>query len=243
MKNIFGITALIVAAVFWVNDASAASSDQSTPVTVIELFTSEGCSSCPPAEANLGRLADRDDIIALAYHVDYWDYIGWADPFASPEHTKRQRAYAHTLKNRTIYTPQMVFQGVFDTPGSRSGQIEDGYKAAQKVPRIPVSLAMGDGGILDIQIGDGVANDANILLVTYTQRATSEVTRGENAGKFLEHRNVVKTVEKIGHWNDAAVNLTHIQPSASGEAIGCAVLLQERAGGRIIGAAALNLTN
>ncbi len=222
-------------------DSLAGDTIQSSNVTVIELFTSEGCSSCPPAEANLGKLVDRDDIIALAYHVDYWDYIGWADPYASPEHTKRQRQYALTLRNRTIYTPQMVFQGVYDTPGSRMGQIEDGYAEARKVPRIPVAMELADDGMLHIRIGNGVANDANVLLVTYRQRASTEVTRGENAGRLLEHRNVVQSVEKIGHWNDVALNLSHMRPEAGETAIGCAILLQESSGGRIIGAAAMDL--
>lgn len=247
---------LAVLGVFWFDSAAAVSlpesPDPSRPVTVIELFTSEGCSSCPPAEAKLSTLVDRDDILALAYHVDYWDYIGWADPFARPENTKRQRAYGVSLKNRTIYTPQMVFQGVFDTPGSRDGQINDGYTAALEVPRIPVSIVMDNTRIANIQIGasasasEGVVGDADadVLMVTYMRRAASEVTRGENAGRSLEHRNVVRSFERIGRWNNMAKSLVYKVPEAvTGEPLGYAILVQEVSGGRIIGAAALNLEN
>jgi hypothetical protein len=243
MKNILVAVFFTGLGILAANDTNAANTEQPAPVTVIELFTSEGCSSCPPAEAKLRELVDRDDIIALAYHVDYWDYIGWADPYASPANTKRQRSYGLSLKNRTIYTPQMVFQGVFDTPGSRTGQIDDGYAAALTVPRVPVTMELGDGGMLNIEIGDGKANDANVILVTYVQRASSEVTRGENAGQYLEHRNVVQSFQRIGHWDDEAIKLTHARPAVGDEALGCAVLLQERTYGRIIGAAALNLPN
>ena len=241
-----GIFAVVSA--FWFGTAAAIplpeSPDLSQPVTVIELFTSEGCSSCPPAEAKLGALVDREDILALSYHVDYWDYIGWADPFAQPDNTKRQRAYSASLKNRTIYTPQMVFQGVFDTPGSRDGQIDAGYSAALEVPRIPVGVELGSNGVLDVHIGDGVAGDADILLITYMRQATSEVTRGENAGRYLEHRNVVQSFERIGNWHQVAKSLSYPAPdTGAGNSLGCAILVQEKSGGRIIGAAALNLPN
>ncbi len=246
MKTLFVATFVWIAGTVSLMQNAAAGSEalnQSKPVTVIELFTSEGCSSCPPAEARLNQMADQAGVVALSYHVDYWDYIGWVDPFASPKNTQRQRQYAQYFRERVIYTPQMVFQGDYHTPGTRVGQVEDGFAAARKVPQIPVSIHVGDDGRLHIEIGAGKGNDANVLLVTYIREAASQVTRGENAGRFLTHRNIVRSFERIGHWDDVELSLTTPPPAYTGAAIGCAVLLQERGGGRIIGAAAVNLNN
>ena len=94
-------------------------------LNVVELFTSQGCSSCPPADALLADLADRDDVLALSFHVDYWDYIGWKDPFASPQYTQRQRVYSQVFGKRYVYTPQMVVNGSFEMTGSdRAGVLK-----------------------------------------------------------------------------------------------------------------------
>src|SRR6478752_10672809 len=98
----------------------------------VELFTSQGCSSCPPADAELGKLARRPDIVALSFHVDYWDYIGWKDRFATRETTERQRIYSHTLNQRYVYTPEMVVDGRVNRPGTTSGQIEDMLSSARR---------------------------------------------------------------------------------------------------------------
>ena len=123
-----------------------------TSPTVVELFTSEGCSSCPPAEALLRRLADEPDILALEFHVDYWDYIGWPDPYADAKYTQRQRDYAQYFHSRTVYTPQMVFQGVHEAPGSRPSEVRKNIAKAQALPRVPVSLTMTAGDQLELRI-------------------------------------------------------------------------------------------
>lgn len=213
-----------------------------TSPTVVELFTSEGCSSCPPAEALLRKLADEPGILALEFHVDYWDYIGWPDPYADPDFTQRQRKYAQYFSSRTVYTPQMVFQGVHETPGSRTSSVREKIKAADALPRIPVTLEMTDDNQLGLKIAAvGQPVMADLLLVTYDAYRETEVTRGENAGKFLTHRNVVRSLESIGTWNGAALQITRPLPQTMSDRAGCAVLVQAQADGRILGAASLAL--
>ena len=135
-----------------IGGAARAAKPAGHPV-VVELFTSQGCSSCPPADALLGELSRRDDVITLGYHVDYWDYIGWPAPFADPLFTSRQRLYASALGNRTIYTPQMVLDGTLDQVGSRRFEVEaaiDRLLTANPADRIsvPITLSrLSDGSI------------------------------------------------------------------------------------------------
>ena len=213
-----------------------------TSPTVVELFTSEGCSSCPPAEALLRDLADQPGILALEFHVDYWDYIGWPDPYADPKFTERQRDYAKFFRSRTVYTPQMVFQGVLETPGSRTSSVMQKIAVAKAMPSIPVFLTMTAEGQLELRI-DAVEQsvDADLVLVTYDRFRKSVVTRGENAGKTLTHRNVVRSMETIGAWDGAALRLIQERPMTHSDRAGGAVLVQARDDGRILGAAALAL--
>ncbi len=213
-----------------------------TSPTVVELFTSEGCSSCPPAEALLRDLADQPGILALEFHVDYWDYIGWPDPYADPKFTQRQRDYATLFGSRTIYTPQMVFQGVYETPGSRTSSVMQKIKEASALPQIPVALAMTTDNQIELRIdaaSQGV--DAELLLVTYDDYRETKVTRGENAGKFLTHRHVVRSMESLGSWNGDAIQIVRERPATISDRAGCAVLVQSRYDGRILGAASLTL--
>lgn len=214
-----------------------------TMPTVVELFTSEGCSSCPPAEALLRDLADRPDVLALEFHVDYWDYIGWPDPYADNRYTQRQRDYAAYFDNRVIYTPQMVFQGTHEAPGSRQWQVEELLEEAHSLPKVPVNLVMSGSGGLELQIDDaGQRVDAEIYLVTYDDFRESQVTRGENAGKTLTHRHVVRSMESLGAWDGSAVKLVRDVPPLQSDRAGCAVLVQARDTGVILGAASMDLT-
>lgn len=214
-----------------------------TQPTVVELFTSEGCSSCPPAEALLRDLADRPDILALEFHVDYWDYIGWPDPYADARYTQRQRDYAAYFSNRVIYTPQMVFQGRREAPGSRRWQVEENLEAVKNTPRIPVSLTMAETGQLALEVAAlDTPVDAEILLITYDDYRESQVTRGENAGKTLTHRHVVRSMESLGRWDGTAVKLVREVPPLQSDSAGCAVLVQARDTGIILGAASITLS-
>ncbi len=166
-------------------------------VAVVELFTSEGCSSCPPADALLASLAADPRVLALSFHVDYWDELGWPDPFASPASTSRQRAYAASLGARGLYTPQLVVGGADAFVGSDRGRATAGVASAlAHAPAVHVTLSVRADTEAALTIGtraDG-APDGSLALVALVQRAaTSQVRAGENAGRTLHHVNVVRT--------------------------------------------------
>jgi hypothetical protein len=206
---------------------------------VVELFTSQGCSSCPPAEAFLADLAKRKDVIALEYHVNYWDYIGWKDPFARAEYTARQRGYVQALGGSSLYTPQMVIAGRDHAVGSRRESVNSkiaAYRPALGEPAL--TLAPAAGNKLRIQIGAGEAPGAHdILLVTYDKPHRTEVRRGENEGRVLVNANVVRSIRKVGEWNGEPVDTVVSAGPKSGNG-GCAVLVQRSGFGPIVAAAA-----
>jgi hypothetical protein len=217
---------------------------------VAELFTSQGCHSCPPADAYLGQLAERAttrrDVIALAYHIDYWDYIGWPDPFADPAYTARQRGYRPRLGNRTIYTPQMVIDGEVDAVGSRWWEVDkliaDRLSATQATrPSVPVHLALS-AGTLEIDIPDAhVDRTCEVVMAAYDAHHVTEVKRGENGGKRLEDFNVVRHLRVVARY-DGGGGRRVIEPGTwSDRDGGVAVLLQEQDHGPIVGAAQLAL--
>src|SRR6202047_4314986 len=145
---------------------------------VVELFTSEGCSSCPPAEAYLGELAERRDVLALAFHVDYWDDLGWRDPFGLAEAVQRQRVYTNTLRRSSAYTPQVVIDGQSDYVGSDRASI--GKSLAANRDGVAIALSVRDGQILiDLAAQSNVAA-SDIVLVAYRRQAVSAIGRGEN---------------------------------------------------------------
>lgn len=204
--------------------------------TVVELFTSQGCSSCPPADAFLGQLAGRPDVVALGFHVDYWDYIGWKDPFASPEFTRRQRDYAETLGQRYVYTPQMVVDGMSHATGSRVGDVERLIAARRQAPKVPVRLVGQPGRMLNVSIGSAeAAGPADVWFVTFQLSHSTDVARGENGGRRLTNYNIVRSVRRLGGWDGSAMAFT----VALGEVRedGCAVLVQAEGQGEILGAA------
>nr|WP_099913701.1 DUF1223 domain-containing protein [Puniceibacterium antarcticum] len=174
---------------------------QQSPV-VVELYTSQGCSSCPTADALLASLEDRDDVIPLALHVDYWDYIGWADKFAKPAFTARQQGYAVALENRSVYTPQMIVNGKHDVVGNRSKDVAaliNAHKGAETFVTLQISR---DGGRLSIRANSlREVGPTDIELVRYLPQASVMIERGENAGRTLPYSHIVKSWEVIGQWD------------------------------------------
>jgi len=240
--------ALVVATAAYLAGASVISSapafaDSAMPPVVVELFTSQGCSSCPPAEAFLNELADEDGVIALELHVDYWDYIGWADPFASPEITQRQRNYARELELRYVYTPQMVIDGRHNVVGSHRQQVRAAIgQATLRGKTLAVHFSDEDGGKIIIPEGSSPAGGATVWLAIYDGVHETEVERGENRGKILKNRNVVRELEELAVWTgerlEIPVDLARV--AALGRD-GCAILVQQGRTGPIIGAAAMPL--
>ena len=209
-----------------------------TPV-VVELFTSQGCESCPPADRLLGELAQRPDVIALAYHVDYWDHLGWKDRFGLPEATARQRAYARALTLSGVYTPQMVIDGATDVVGSD----RPGVLAALGARRdgVPVRLSRADGRLV-IALGPMKdAGPAEITVVSYSREAETTVTRGENAGRTLKEYSIVRSVQPLGRWDGGAKRLSLDLSSLPDSATMAAVLVQGDGEGPMLGAAMTEL--
>lgn len=175
------------------------------PVVIVELFTSQGCSSCPPADEMLTELADRDDILPLALHVDYWDYIGWADTFARPENTSRQKAYARAAGQRSIYTPEMVVAGVDHVLGNRPMQLAERLMAHKEaMGSVTIDAAMtGNRVSVRAMAGEGADLPARMVvdLVVFRVSGAVEITRGENAGRTIQYANIVERWDRLGQWD------------------------------------------
>ncbi|MGE0725947.1 MAG: DUF1223 domain-containing protein [Alphaproteobacteria bacterium] len=227
--------AALIAAVAITSVASGARSGEPGPV-VVELFTSQGCSSCPPADQYLGELSGRGDVIALSFHVDYWNYMGWTDPFSRPEFTKRQRYYREALGLRYVYTPQMVVDGRTEGIGSDRTAIEHQIREAAARPRVPVTMAM-EAGTLTVNL-PAVADAplAMIWFVVFDRQHRTKVGRGENAGRSIANAHVVRQIVAIGTWAGDAKRLTYM-PEGMTRDQGCAVILQTEKQGPILGAA------
>lgn len=213
-------------------------------ITVVELYTSQGCSSCPPADTYLGKLAERADILALSFHVDYWDYIGWKDPYALHFNTERQRAYARNLGMGYVYTPQMIIQGMAHTTGSNQESVETLIRDLKGAKRLDVQLGLAEKGIkLDISGGTFDDETGRILITTYDAKHENDVRRGENSGRTLAHYNVVRDMAEVGVWKGEKLSmlLTDKMIEMKGHD-GCAVLIQSAKSGRILGAAKIDLT-
>lgn len=225
--------------------ATSGSSDQAQPIrAVIELFTSQGCSSCPPADALLQKYAADPNVIALSMPVDYWDYLGWKDTFASPRNTERQRAYAKSRGDGAIYTPQAVINGSIHVNGSSRSEIDQAIDLTSKDAALPhVALRFWqEANTLNIATGAAEpgreVKEATIWLGVVQTTGSVQIPKGENAGQTLVYTNIVRELTPIGLWKGqplmiqiprAAVMLPATQKSV--------VLVQEGKAGPIIGAA------
>jgi hypothetical protein len=204
-------------------------------LTVVELFTSQGCSSCPPANANLTRLAARPDVLALSFGVTYWDQLGWTDTFGSPVFTARQRAYQNGLANDNVWTPQVVVDGRADVVGQNLAEIERLIRAHRAFTG--PTVAFRDGGV-GLAGGATPTRPADVWLVRYDPRIVDvPVRRGENGGRTLPHVDVVRELVRIGGWNGRTVGFA--LPAPTRERLRTAVLVQAPDGGPIIAAGRL----
>lgn len=209
---------------------------QDNPV-VVELFTSQGCSSCPPADELLAELAGRDDIIPLALHVDYWDYIGWEDKFARHAFTKRQKGYAYASGRKRIYTPQIIVNGAEDVVGSHPMKV---MKLIEKHSGTPEKVRMSlsrSGAELTIR-AEALADMApcDVQVVQYQPSRLVQIHRGENAGRAITYTHIVRTLDVIGRWTGGGVykGRATIDPG-----LPVVVLVQEPDYGRIVAASRL----
>lgn len=193
------LTSLILAPWLMV---SAALAGEGQRAVVVELFTSQGCSSCPPADALLHDLAARDDVIALALHVDYWDYIGWKDVFGQTAHTQRQHGYAKAGKRRMVYTPQMIVNGQQDVIGNRPKDVNALITRHQAQPQTVDLSVTRQGGQITVS-ARSLSGDAALIvqMVQFVPRNEVAITRGENAGHTFSYANVVTDLVELGRWD------------------------------------------
>jgi hypothetical protein len=225
--------------------ASALAAEILHPKGVLELFTSQGCSSCPPADAVLSKVAETGRTLALSWHVDYWDYIGWKDTFARPDNTKRQRAYAVSMGTSGVYTPQAIINGRKDVVGSRGMDVEKALAELEGTPHglvVPIDASVSDG-VLKISIPANADSAGTTLwMVYFRNHAKVEVTRGELAGHTLDYTNVVTDVEMIGMVSDKPLTAEFpVKDMAQRGYESCALVLQKVTShgtpGPIVGAA------
>lgn len=200
---------------------------------VLELFTSEGCSSCPPADAILTELATRPDLLPLAFHITYWNGLGWKDPYSLDAATVRQHAYAATLGQDNVYTPELVINGRRGVVGSDRAAVAAAVEAASRDPAVTIVSLRGDRTGLSVDVGGGHGT-GTIWLVGFDHQHQTTVRRGENGGRTLLESNIVRSIRQIGTWSGTPLHL-NAEPVA-GEAV--AALLQA-SDGRILDAARL----
>jgi len=213
---------------------TAAAGAQQRPL-VVELFTSEGCSSCPPAEAYIGELSKRADVVALAFHVDYWDELGWRDRFELAQSVERQNIYARNLHHLSVYTPQLVIDGRFDAVGADGSAVARAL-AAQRTS-VPLRVALHDNEVR-IDIGaQPQSPHCDVLLVAYLHHALSAIGRGENAGRNLEEFNIVREIRTLGAWKGDPKDFRVPTASLPRDATDLAVLIQPSGQGPMLGAA------
>lgn len=212
--------------------------DEGRPGVVVELFTSQGCSACPPADEFLARLAQDPGVIPLSLHVDYWDYIGWEDSFGDARFTERQKAYARAIGSRTIYTPQMVVSGVERVEGNQPEQVEHSIRARQ-LTETPVTLRLSrQGGRIAIhaEADPPLTEGVRVQVVRYLPIETVGIERGENAGMTVVYANIVTSWQVLGDWNgrdplDITAPVTGDEPVV--------VILQRPGPGEIVAASRL----
>ena len=225
--GMIGIALVALAGLARAEDRAPWPAVQSNPL-VIELYTSQGCSSCPPADMVLDQLADLPGVLALAFHVDYWDYIGWKDPFATPISTKRQKYYRHVLDNRYIYTPQFIIGGDASPNPSNDSLFDRALMDGSD--ETFVLLGTDEGGIVFPQTDD-LGSAADIWLIHFDERHRTKITQGENSGRELTYRHVVREIRYLGDWRGEERRILWPEKTR----FGAALIVQNREEGTILG--------
>lgn len=222
---------------FWLSLGGTAAQAQG-PV-VVELFTSQGCSNCPPVDALLGELAMQGDVIALGLHVDYWDYIGWPDEFANPAFTARQHGYARASGSTVVYTPQLVINGTSRVVGNQPMNVfSEIMTEAETVDPVRLDVSAAEGGFeVRFQLAGGVPEAGMVVqLVSYTPHQRVVIGRGENANRVIDYYNIVRSWDVVAEWDGMSPLAMTVLPQAD---LPHVVIVQEAGFGAILGAAHL----
>lgn len=236
VRCLLALCLLLTPAIAWPQPAA-----QERSRVVVELFTSQGCASCPRANGLLGELARQPDVVALTFPVDYWDYLGWRDTFAQSEFTSRQRAYSRSLRRHVLYTPQIVINGAFNANAARPNRVAEALTRARREaaldgPAIHIAADGDDEATVQIGRGGAPREPAEIWVATYLPGPVNVlVTAGENAGHRVGHYNLVRHFTRLGAWNGAAARFEDVPCRPA-----CAVLIQAPRTGRVLAAARLD---
>jgi hypothetical protein len=225
----------------WADERSA----DAQSVAVVELFTSQGCTSCPPADDILAEFAQSRHVVALAYHVDYWDYLGWRDTLATPDNTARQYEYSEAFGSRSVYTPQAVINGMRHVNGADRDAIGQTISELSDEGGLPVDVELSyEGDMVVIETGEGEVpgGEAHVMLVYFNPAMEVEITRGRNKGRTFTYWNSVSGFHSAGVWHGRAARfempMSEVVKKGAG---GCAVLIQTMTAdgmpGKILGAA------
>lgn len=233
MKSWIGAGVMMMAAM-----ASGSALAREKPMVLVELFTSQGCSSCPPADELFVELAARNDVLPLALHVDYWDYIGWKDSFARPEHTARQKAYAHEAGSGSIYTPQIVVGGVDHVIGYKPMKLADLMRAheAGLADVVVEAKKVGESFQIRCVFKAGTMRPGQILvdIVRFDPEEVVHIEHGENAGETITYANIVRDWDRVATW-DGTGELV-LDPVDYQDGLSMALILQEPGPGRVLAA-------
>ena len=206
------------------------------PPVVVELFTAQGCASCGEANAYLAKLAEREGVIALTFPVDYWDYLGWSDTFARPEFTARQKAYVERLELREPYTPQVVVDGHAQAGGLQTEKVDRLVAQAARAPVDPPDMAFIGPRRVDVGTGKPPRGGAEVWMIRFDPREQDVLVRkGDNKGQTVQHRNVVREIERLGVWRGRPT--AYRLPRVEEEGLETVVVVQAANGGRIVTAA------
>jgi len=234
-----GLAAAALAAAASASAAGPLAAQEPTPV-VVELYTSQGCSSCPEADAYFAELARQPGMIALGFHVDYWNYLGWRDPFSSKKFTYRQKEYAMSFRQTGVYTPQIVVQGRRGEVGSDRKAVARMIADARRVkPMATITIEkLGGARLRAVVIAAAEAKGAEVWLALVDRRQSTKIPRGENEGKTLVNHNIVREWKKLGDVGEQKMDLNFAAAGEKGEKRGgAAVIVQQPKAGPILGAA------
>ena len=241
---------LAVALAFLTHAAPGTAAERQKPLGVVELFTSQGCNSCPPADAVFGDLAREGKVVALAYHVNYWDYLGWRDTLSSDDATQRQYDYMSALGTQSVYTPQAVVNGRAHMNAARRGEVESALRSmAQGNTGLQVGVSAtrsGDSVVIETDAAPKPVGEAHVLLVYFDGVRPVAITRGENSGRTVTYYNAVRSLQTAGMWHGQAARFEMPLSEMAKKGENCAVLLQatgkDGAPGPILGAAVVSTT-
>jgi hypothetical protein len=234
-RNALSLGAAALAAPLFTSQTQAATD---MPV-LVELFTSQGCSSCPAADKLAATLKASTGATVISFNVDYWDYLGWRDTLAKPEYTQRQMDYAKSRGDSDVYTPQMIIDGERHAVGSNHAQVTNAISAAYKTQaKLPMTLKANDKELI-VELGEGAAiPEATLWLMAIAPTVSVKIERGENAGREIAYQNVVRKLVPAGMWNGEAAKLTFPRKGIiSGDVKSCLAVLQKGKVGQVLGIA------